>query len=307
MTPRVLVTGASGFLGRHVLACLATRGWHALALGRTPPTGLNPTCFLPLPDAGNASAIRAAVERAQPNAILHLAGTTTAASLEDFYRVNTLMAAHLLEAALACNPRPRILLAGTAAEYGPVPLTALPVVEDQPCRPQGAYGITKLAQTLHGLSAAATGLPVVVARLFNPVGGGMPEHLALGSFAAQIARMGPEGGTLSTGNLDAERDFVLAEDVARIMLDLVFLPAAAGQVVNLCAGRPTSLRLLTERLIAASGRLIRLHTDPSRLGVTNMPRHFGSTARLQSLGLTPPTADPDRIVASLLSGLPPTP
>jgi GDP-4-dehydro-6-deoxy-D-mannose reductase len=131
----------------------------------------------------------------------------------------------------------------------------------------------------------------------------MPGHLALGSFARQIAGMGPEGGTLLTGDLDAERDFLLAADAARILLDLILLPAASGQVVNLCSGHPTSLRLLTERLIAASGRPVRLRRDAARQGITGMARHYGSAERLRGLGFAPPLPDTDRIAAEILAPL----
>lgn len=301
MTARVLVTGASGFLGRHVLADLAVRGFEAMALGRSLPIGLALKQFFPIADVGDASTIRQAVTQARPDVILHLAGSPDAGGIEELYRINVLFGWHLLAAARTIEPYPTVLFAGSAAEYGPVAAAALPVSEDFPCRPNTPYGITKLAQTFHGLTASQAGMPVVIARLFNPIGAGMPKHLALGSFAEQIIRMGPPGGCLLTGDLDVERDFIAASDAAGVLVELAFSTRAHGQVVNVCSGQPTQLRRLTERLIAVSGAPVQLRTDTTRRGVSDMPSHFGSPNRLVELGIVPPSLDVDRVVTEILS------
>jgi GDP-4-dehydro-6-deoxy-D-mannose reductase len=298
---RALVTGATGFLGRHVLDRLAALGIEAWTLGRRAPAGQDTAHALALADPGDQAGIRAALDAARPDLVLHLAGSTDASCIGRLYRVNTLFAVHLCQAALAQEERPRVLLLGTAAEYGPVPEDALPVTEETPCRPAGAYGISKLAQSLHGLDFAAAGLPVVVARLYNAIGHGMPEHLALGSFARQIAAMGPAGGTLVTGDLEVERDFVTARDAARILVELAALPEVTG-VVDLCSGQPTNLRRLVEAMVAAAPCPVAMRTDPARRGVTALRRHYGAGARLRALGLLPPPPDPAVVAGEILGG-----
>lgn len=287
-----LVTGAGGFLGRHVVARLRVLGIPAVTLGRTGD--------IVLADPSDASAIRAAVAQVQPTLLFHLAGTPAAEPLEEAYRVNVLFGAHLLAAAREMAAPPRVLLAGSAAEYGPVDEGALPIAEDAACRPASVYGITKLAQTFHGLAAAATGLPVVVARLFNVIGGGMPVHLALGAFAAQLRAMPTTGGLLRTGPLERWRDFVEVEPAAAVLVALARDAAATGQVVNVCSGVPTSLAALTEALVASADRPVVLQEDAGRRGNSDMIRHWGSTVRLEALGhrLAPP--DPARVAAALL-------
>jgi nucleoside-diphosphate-sugar epimerase len=302
MTLRALVTGASGFLGRHVLAELAARGVEAIALGRSLPVNFEPRHFINLSDVGDARAIREAVKRTRPDAILHLAGTPRASGADELYRVNVLFGIHLLEAAHVLAQPPTVLLVGSAAEYGPVSAVTLPVTEDSACWPNTPYGITKLAQSLHGLAVSQTGVPVVIGRLFNPVGAGMPNYLALGSFAEQIIKMGSAGGVLVTGDIDVERDFIAASEAARVLVDLVFSTAASGHVINVCSGRPMRLRVLTEHLIRISGLPIQLQTAPGRRGITDMISQFGSPDRLRGLGITPPTLDLDRVSAELLAG-----
>lgn len=287
-----LITGAGGFLGRHVVARLRALSIPVETLGRSGS--------IPLADPGDGEAIRIAMQRLQPTLVFHLAGTTAVDPLEEAYRVNVLFCAHLLAAARSLPAPPRLLLAGSAAEYGPIPERLLPVTEDAACNPISVYGITKLAQTLHGLAAAAAGLPVVVARLFNVVGGGMPEHLALGSFASQIRAMPAAGGVLRTGPLRRWRDFVEAAPAAAVLVDLARSPAAAGQVVNLCSGVPTSLAVLTQALIEAARRPVQLEEQAGRVGNSEMIRHWGSAARLAALGHHLPPPDPSRIAAALV-------
>ncbi|WP_431301590.1 NAD-dependent epimerase/dehydratase family protein [Sediminicoccus sp. BL-A-41-H5] len=296
---KALVTGAGGFVGRHVLAELAARGIEAVTLGRGDPAASLPGRAWRIPDLGDEAAIGTVLREAQPGLIFHLAGTAAAEPLEEAYRVNVLFAARLLAAARRLPAPPRILLAGSAAEYGPMEEAQLPVAEDAACRPVSVYGITKLAQTLHGL-AAASDLPVVVARLFNVIGGAMPGHLALGAFAAQIRAMPASGGVLRTGPLARERDFVEAAPAAALLLDLLRDPRAEGRVVNICSGQPTSLADLTAALVRASGRPVEIQEAPGRAGNSDMIRHWGSAALLRSWGyrLAPP--DAERVAALLL-------
>lgn len=299
-----LVTGAGGFLGRHLVAHLAALGIPVVTLGRSVPVGAAPGSAFQLADPGDGAAIRAVMEQVRPRLVFHLAGTPAPEPLTEAYRVNTLFGAHLLAAARGLDAPPRVLLAGSAAEYGPVAEDALPVEETAPCRPVSPYGITKLAQTLHGLAAADAGLPVVVARLFNIVGAGMPAHLALGSFARQIAAMPAEGGTLRSGPLDRDRDFVEAGPVAAALVALLQDPRAAGRVVNVCSGQPTSLALLVRALVAASGKPVALREETGRFGNSDMIRHWGSSALLASLGHALGAADPGRVADALLGQSP---
>lgn len=296
---RALVTGAGGFLGRHVVDRLCEIGAEVFTLGIERAGKLaSDRAFLlktPVDGAGIETAMRAS----RPNLVFHLAGTPNAEPLEDTYRVNVLFGVHLLRAALQQSSPPRVLLAGSAAEYGPVEDAALPVTEDTPCRPVSAYGITKLAQTHHGLAVAAR-QPVVVARLFNVIGRGMPSHLALGAFAAQIRAMPAEGGILRSGPLARERDFVEAGATAALLVDLLRNPAAAGRIVNVCSGQATSLAELTAALITASGRPVAMQVDTSPAGNSDMIRHWGSAARLASLGYQLPPPDAARVAHALL-------
>lgn len=289
-----LVTGAGGFLGRHVVARLRELAIPVETLGRTGS--------IVLADPGDAAAIHAAMQAVRPSLVFHLAGTTAAEPLELAYRVNVLFGANLLAAARVLPAPPSLLVAGSAAEYGTVSKEALPLAEDAACNPKSVYGITKLAQTMHSL-AAAERLPVVVARLFNLVGGGMPTHLALGAFAAQIRALPAAGGVLRTGALDRWRDFLEVGPAAAVLVDLARNPTATGKVINVCSGVPTSLAMLTQALVSAAGRPIQLQEEADRSGNSDMIHHWGSAGRLAALGYCLPPPELSRIAEALLGGI----
>jgi len=296
-----LVTGASGFLGRHVSCELARRGMAFVALARAGggrPAGAFRT--IALSSEPGPAQLRAIIEELRPHAIYHLAGTSRADDLEALYRANVLYAGAILEAALACAAKPVVLLVGSAAEYGRPAHADMTVRETDPCHPIGAYGISKLAQTHHGLAAAAKGLPVVVARLFNPIGAASPTTTALGSFVSQIAAFGSAGGVLRTGPLHAIRDFVDAAAAARVLVELAETPAAMGQIVNLCTGVGTGLDELVSRLIRIAGVPVRREIDESRRGTSDLDAVIGDPGRLASLGLAMASPDFDTILAGML-------
>lgn len=298
---RVLVTGAGGFVGRHVLHCLEQRGADVFALSRKPRTASGAEHWLVLERPQDGGAVAACVQRVAPDVIVHLAGVSSAPDPQALYDANVVFAANLLDAAWAL-PRPaRVLVAGSAAEYGAVPEALQPVQEDTPCRPDTAYGVSKLAQTGHALLARSRGLPVCVARVFNPVGAGMPATLALGSFAEQIAAMGPQGGVLNTGDLDAVRDFMDVRHTAALLVDLATDHAGTVDIVNVCSGQGHNLQALTQRLAQIAGIPVTVRRDPARHGNSNVRAFVGHPGRLRSLGLSPGAGDMDEVLAAVLA------
>ena len=299
--PRILVTGATGFLGSHVLAALQERKSDAWALSRRPPPDMPAERWLTLGDVADREAMRLTIASAAPDVILHAAGAAVGA-LDALYAANAVFGATLLAAAGDAAPRARIVLVGSAAECGFVPPESLPVTEETAPRPRDAYGISKLAQTFHAMTALERRQSVLVARLFNFIGPGMPAYLALGSFGRQLAAMSPTGGTLKTGDLSSERDLLPVSSVVASLLALAEHPDALG-IVNICSGRPVLMRDVVAEMLRHCPFPVTLQEEPGRSGVTSVKRHFGSPVRLHELGIHPATPDLPAMMADFMAAI----
>lgn len=259
--PTWIVTGGTGFLGRHLLDRLgpiAPGGAEVVAVGRRAPRGW-PGRFVAA-DSEDRGAIARAVDQARPDVVFHLAGRTPPGTAEEFDRANSQATVHWLDALQAADRPARFVLAGSAAELGPVPVEALPVGEDWPCAPADAYGRSKLRATAAAL-AARPPLEAVVARIFNPIGPGMPPAQALGRFARALAE-GAGDLTLTVGDLAARRDFVDARDVADALIALADR-GRPGRAYHVGTGRSHRVGEGLDRLIALSGRRVTVEVDPA--------------------------------------------
>ena len=196
-----------------------------------------------------------------------------------------------MQALRDAHAHPLLVCCGSATEYGAAIVDGVPVCETARCAPISPYGAAKLAQTNATLAfGEATGTPVLIARIFNPIGPDMPTHLALGNFARQIAALRTPHGTLQSGNINVFRDFIDIDHVVTMLWHLAHNPAARG-VVNICSGEATELRKLVEILIDVSGKKITIETISSRLRPGELGVVLGSTALLARLGAGPPKTD----------------
>jgi GDP-4-dehydro-6-deoxy-D-mannose reductase len=229
------------------------------------------------------------LEAAEPDAIFHMVGGTVGSKAE-LEQSNLGVATSLMQALRDVGARPLLVCCGSAAEYGAAIVDGVPVCERAACAPVSAYGASKLAQTNAALEfSEATGTPVLIARIFNPIGPGMPRYLALGDFTRQIAAL-PSRGVLKTGNVHVYRDFTDVRQVTNAFWILAQNPAARG-IVNICNGEPTQLISLVELLIALSGKSIAIETAPERVRRDEIAVVVGSTARLARLGVIPSKTD----------------
>ncbi|KNB52337.1 NAD-dependent epimerase/dehydratase family protein [Streptomyces caatingaensis] len=248
---RILLLGATGFLGRHAAGQLrALPGARVLDGGRRPGSAVPCDLAADGPD-GLADALRAAA----PDAVVNCAGVTGGAA-SALAAVNARGPAVLCEALRAAAPGVRLVHLGSAAEYGPV---AAPhsVAESAPAAPPGLYGATKLAGTL---AVTGSGLDALVLRVFNPLGPGAPAGSLAGRLARQLREAGPDG-TVRTGDLSAHRDFVDARDVARAVALAVTAPGPVTGILNIGSGTARPAREVAEGLARAAGFRGRIEED----------------------------------------------
>ena len=174
------------------------------------------------------------------------------------YRANVLGTDRLLGALREAGLPVRVVLVGSAAELGPVPVDRLPLDEGVECRPMVGYGLSKWAAGYLG-RVAGPPLEVISARVFNPVGPGLPRSQAFGRFARILAEPGSDPLRMVVGDLDARRDFIDVRDVARALVKLAE-SGQAGEVYHVGTGRSRSVREGLDRLIQLSGRQVEVET-----------------------------------------------
>lgn len=299
---RILVTGAGGFVGQHLLRELLASGHSVFGGtpdGAPPAEGvlgaeeLGRVCWVPL-DVTSGGSVAAAVARAEPAQVYHLAGQSSVArSFElpvETWEVNATgtlrLACALAEAGLGGT---RVLLASSAEVYGRVPEEEQPIREDRPLDPASPYAASKAAAEMVARQVSAGGGPgVVVARSFVHTGPGQDGRFAIPSFAHQLAgvRAGRREPRLRVGNLAVRRDVLDVRDVVRAYLTLVERGDAGG-VYNVCSGESHELRAMVEEMIEISETGARIEVDPERFRPVDLPLLVGDGARLRALGWEP--------------------
>src|SRR5665213_220707 len=283
---RVLVTGATGFVGRHLLAALRVGEHVPIAAGG--PRDPSPAIALELLDA---SAVRRVVDAAAPDAIVHLAGQAfvpqSVADPLGTLAVNAGGTAHVLEAARVYRDRVRaplrVLVVSSAEVYGIQRPDRMPLDETAVVRPANAYAASKLAAEAYAQAwQRSYGLDVVVARPFNHIGPGQDVRFVVASFARQLAHIA-EGAPamMRVGNLEAQRDFLDVRDVVAAYLTLL-ANGRAGEVYNICSGRTVAIREVLRQLITIARVPVEIRDDPERMRSSDLPVLSGDATKLRA-------------------------
>ena len=252
MKKRILITGAYGFLGNALWEFLEEKNlefdiWGIAKNGKKSPKKII------LCDINRSQKLLSVLSWLKPALIFHFAGGRKPNDREIFAS-NFLTTKSLFETVLKIkNYHPRIIIPGTAAEYGCVRSTEGLIDECVPAHPASWYGFVKFMQTSLGLMFAQKGLLVTVARMFNILGPGVPPTLAIGKFAKDIVLMekNAKPRTLHTKNLDGRRDFLDIRDVCEALV-AVAKYGQSGEIYNICSGKSFRIRELLEQLLSFS-------------------------------------------------------
>jgi GDP-4-dehydro-6-deoxy-D-mannose reductase len=289
---KVLITGVAGFVGAHMAEFLRAERPAVELFGIVKPHG-TPESALPggvaviEADLEDAPAVDAALDLVHPDRIVHLAAQSSPqASWSDpagTFRTNVLGLLNVLEAVRKRALAPRILVVGSAEEYGMVDARDLPVGEETALRPVTPYAVSKVAQGYLALQyALAFHMGIVRTRTFHHTGPGRGEAFVESSFARQIAEIesGRRPAVLAVGNLEVVRDFTDVRDVVRAYWALLER-GDAGAVYNVCSGKGTRIRDLLHALIEAAGMDVEVRVDPELVRPADVPAMVGDPARLR--------------------------
>jgi GDP-4-dehydro-6-deoxy-D-mannose reductase len=295
----VLVTGIAGFVGSHLVDFVRVECPDARIFGLVRPewpipAGLPDKAVLVECELEDPSSVSAALADITPDRVIHLAAQSSPqlswGDPAGTFRTNVLGLLHMLEVFRKRSLAPRVLVVGSAEEYGQIDESDLPLCEDAALRPTSPYATSKVAQGFLALQyALGAAMPIVRTRTFHHTGPGRGLAFAEGSFAQQIAEIeaGLRPPVVSVGNLGAVRDFSDVRDVVRAYW-LLTGRGQAGEVYNVCSGRGTRIRDILDTLIAASEVPVEVRVDPERLRPLDLPTVIGDPGRLRAAtGWTP--------------------
>jgi GDP-4-dehydro-6-deoxy-D-mannose reductase len=294
MTDSVLVTGAAGFAGSHLVDALVADhvevvGWYRPG-GRPGP---QPVVRWTPVDILDREAVARGLAAATPGVVFHCAGTAhVGGSWRDSLtplETNALGTHYLLDAVRRSGLSPRVVVTGSALVYRP---STAALSEDSPLVPSSPYGLSKLAQEMAALDAARDGLAVVVARPFNHAGPRQDPSYATASFARQIALaeagLGPQA--LVVGNLDTRRDLTDVRDTVRAYRALAER-GTPGRTYNVCRGEAYTVRELLDRLMSLARVRLDVRADPALFRPNDNPIVLGDPSRIiHETGWRPTTA-----------------
>ncbi len=309
---RVLVTGASGFVGGHLVEHLAEAGDLIVGLsskGQWPRSLAHLERFarlerLDLADVDEADLVDL-LRRKQPEAIYHLAAQAnpqqSVADPRGTWALNLGGALNLLEAVKASGLKPRVVLVGSGVCYGNPAPEHLPVTESCPLRPNNPYSASKAAADLLGIQHyLGHGTDVVMARPFNHAGPRQSDTYVLSSLARQVAEV--EAGlkpVVEHGNLDVVRDFTDVRDIVRAYR-LLALRGKPGEIYNIGTGRDVSLTRMLEILRGLCRTPVEARVDPSRFRPVDQPRLLADASKLRQATGWEPRFTTEQTLADML-------
>lgn len=288
---KILITGASGFVGRLLAKAEIERGNEVVGIhdpAESPDLSFNSYPIdLRSPRAlknfineiGALGALRVL------RGVYHLAAISSVRMCEEnpslCFGVNVTGTLNLLDALSRLEEKPRILFASSCEVYGNV--NKLPVTEDQPPAPINIYGLSKLmGEEICQFYMREHGLPIIISRGFNHTGPGQKDSFVFPYVASTLAKI--EKGTaepiIKMGNLSVIRDVLDARDVVRAYMALMD-KGEPGSIYNVTSGRCISIEEGVRMLVEISGLDVKIAQESSRMRTYDIPKLTGDASRIE--------------------------
>ncbi len=288
---RILITGLSGFAGKHLIEYLSLEGNHdffGVDLARC-KSGLKisgSSLAEEKADLTDRQEVDRIIKKIKPDQVYHLAAQSSVKrSWEepvDTFRTNVFSGINLLESIKSLSPETSMLVVCTAEIYGEI-TEGNAIKESERIYPENPYAVSKAAiDFLASMYHKAYGSKIMITRSFNHIGPGQSEGFVCSDFARQVALIeaGKQEPVIMVGNLDSSRDFLDVRDVAKAYWHIMN-EGKPGRAYNVCSGNPVKISSLLEMLIALSTREdIEIRLDKDKFRPIDIPTVFGDNTRL---------------------------
>jgi GDP-4-dehydro-6-deoxy-D-mannose reductase len=310
-----LVTGAGGFVGQWLVRSLLERGERVTGFSFGDPSAIGVLTAEQRArtnwiegDIRDRRAVEKAIDESEADAIYHLAGVTfvpaAGADPAATYEVNTMGVARVLAAvARRSTPgtaSPRVLVVGSAEQYGPHDLRECPLVETAAQKPATVYAGSKAAQEIIALQAfSGFSIPVIATRSFNHSGRGQEPRFLLPGLIQRLKTLSQSGGRqLPIGNTTTVRDFLHVSDVVAAYIALVER-GRPGEVYNVASGKGWSVGELVDLALRITGVDAKPQRDESLARAADVEWLVGDSAKLRKDTGWAPTRTVEDIIREL--------
>jgi nucleoside-diphosphate-sugar epimerase len=279
MNKKILLTGASGFTGRHFIELANSQGYECVALRHRSRDNIAGCTAVVVADFADKGQLKAQIEAVRPNYVVHLAAISFVAhgDVSDIYSTNLLGTLNLLDCLIELAlPIEKVLIASSGLVYGNN--NQLPINESMAPAPVNDYSVSKYEMELAAYTRFDK-LPLIIVRPFNYTGVGQAEHFLIPKIIAAFKRGDKK---IELGNLDVARDFSDVRDVVVSYIRLL-QSKASSDVFNVCTGQATSLLSVIERLNELANYQIQVNVNSDFVRSNEIKQLYGCPRKLQDV------------------------
>ena len=295
---KVLILGITGFAGTTTykmlreMGSININGTYRHSTSNTSRIALYEKASLYECDINNVLSIESVLEEVRPDIIFYFCAYVSVYSSiknpSSTYQTNVLGAINLLESVKKISPDSKVLIPGSAEQYGFVTEKKMPIKESYSLNPQNPYAMTKKNQEEIGLFYFRQfGLNLYFTRTFHCTGPYQSAGFVCSDIARQVVAL-EEGkaSSIKIGNLEAKRDFLDMRDITDAYWKIL-IKGKPGEIYNVCRGESLKIQSILDKLIDFSGKDIAIEVDPAKLRKSDVPDFIGDNQKLIEIGWTP--------------------